>query len=205
MRLPLLPFTGHPRIQVTLLLGNAPWLSAIRLSFSFLPLSIMCFLSQVNAFLQIDGSCVWHNGESGGSWDSLLDELQCLLGLVQLQCLADWFQRSCAWCWHCCLLAGYAGQHCEKDVDECATNPCHNGGVCFERSDPAYYGTRPDFPSNFSYSQAAGFLCWCQPGFTGERCRNCSSCLHLTGAAWFEQMGVEQCYLCNTNHLMTGT
>ncbi|KAK2535280.1 Crb2 [Columba livia] len=71
---------------------------------------------------------------------------------------------SCA-CW-----PGYAGQHCEKDVDECATNPCHNGGVCFERSNPAYYGTRPDFPSNFSYSQAAGFLCWCQPGFTGETC-----------------------------------
>ncbi|NXQ85758.1 CRUM1 protein, partial [Nyctibius grandis] len=71
---------------------------------------------------------------------------------------------SCA-CW-----PGYTGQRCEEDVDECATNPCHNGGVCFERSNEAYYGTRPDFPSNFSYSQAAGFLCWCQPGFAGVEC-----------------------------------
>ncbi|NXV12248.1 CRUM1 protein, partial [Cepphus grylle] len=71
---------------------------------------------------------------------------------------------SCA-CW-----PGYTGQHCEEDVDECATDPCHNGGVCFERSNQAYYGTRPDFPPNFSYSQAAGFLCWCQPGFTGVEC-----------------------------------
>ncbi|NXY67635.1 CRUM1 protein, partial [Glareola pratincola] len=85
----------------------------------------------------------------------------CLNGATCVEGIKNY---SCA-CW-----PGYTGQHCEEDVDECATDPCHNGGVCFERSNQAYYGTRPDFPRNFSYSQAAGFLCWCQPGFTGVEC-----------------------------------
>ncbi|NXA19018.1 CRUM1 protein, partial [Ibidorhyncha struthersii] len=95
-----------------------------------------------------------------------LDILECASEpcLNSATCVEGIKNYSCA-CW-----PGYTGQHCEKDVDECATDPCHNGGVCFERSNQAYYGTRPDFPSNFSYSQAAGFLCWCQPGFTGVEC-----------------------------------
>ncbi|XP_023794148.1 protein crumbs homolog 2 isoform X3 [Cyanistes caeruleus] len=79
-------------------------------------------------------------------------------------CLEGIKGYSCA-CW-----PGYTGQDCEEDVDECVAEPCHNGGLCLERSNPAHYGTQPHFPSNFSYSQAAGFLCQCQPGFTGETC-----------------------------------
>ncbi|XP_014113454.1 PREDICTED: protein crumbs homolog 2 [Pseudopodoces humilis] len=79
-------------------------------------------------------------------------------------CLEGIKGYSCA-CW-----PGYTGQDCEEDVDECVTEPCHNGGLCLERSNPAHYGTQPHFPSTFSYSQAAGFLCHCQPGFTGETC-----------------------------------
>ncbi|NXP53920.1 CRUM1 protein, partial [Heliornis fulica] len=85
----------------------------------------------------------------------------CLNGAM---CVEGIKSYSCA-CW-----PGYSGQHCEEDVDECAMDPCHNGGVCFERSNQAYYGTRPFFPSNFSYSHAAGFLCRCQPGFAGVEC-----------------------------------
>ncbi|NWI93638.1 CRUM1 protein, partial [Pitta sordida] len=85
----------------------------------------------------------------------------CLNGAT---CLEGVKRYSCA-CW-----PGYTGQDCEEDVDECVTEPCHNGGQCLERSNPAYYGTQPDFPSNFSHSQAAGFLCQCQPGFTGVEC-----------------------------------
>ncbi|NXE22089.1 CRUM1 protein, partial [Ardeotis kori] len=95
-----------------------------------------------------------------------LDILECASEpcLNSATCVEGIKNYSCA-CW-----PGYTGQHCEEDVDECAADPCHNGGVCFERSNQAYYGTRPDFPSNFSYSQAAGFLCQCQPGFAGVEC-----------------------------------
>ncbi|NXY41066.1 CRUM1 protein, partial [Ceuthmochares aereus] len=95
-----------------------------------------------------------------------LDILECASEpcLNNATCVEGIKSYSCA-CW-----PGYAGQHCEEDVDECASDPCHNGGVCLERSNQAYYGTRPDFPSYFSYHQAAGFLCECQPGFTGVEC-----------------------------------
>ncbi|XP_063265940.1 protein crumbs homolog 2 isoform X1 [Prinia subflava] len=79
-------------------------------------------------------------------------------------CLEGTKGYSCA-CW-----PGYTGQACEEDVDECVTEPCHNGGLCLQRSNPAHYGTQPLFPSTFSHSQAAGFVCQCLPGFTGETC-----------------------------------
>ncbi|NXU58670.1 CRUM1 protein, partial [Turnix velox] len=95
-----------------------------------------------------------------------LDILECVSDpcLNGATCVEGIKSYSCA-CW-----PGYTGQNCEEDIDECATNPCHNGGECFERSNQAYYGTQPDFPTNFSYSQAVGFLCECQPGFTGVEC-----------------------------------
>uniref|UniRef100_A0A8B9P8I4 Neurogenic locus notch homolog protein 1 n=1 Tax=Apteryx owenii TaxID=8824 RepID=A0A8B9P8I4_APTOW len=44
---------------------------------------------------------------------------------------------------------GFAGAHCEVDVDECDPDPCH-------------YGTCKD--------GVAAFTCLCQPGYTGHRC-----------------------------------
>lgn len=33
----------------------------------------------------------------------------------------------------CNCVRGYAGPRCEQDVNECASNPCHNDGTCLDR------------------------------------------------------------------------
>lgn len=60
-------------------------------------------------------------------------------------------------------LSGYEGDNCEVDIDECADAPCLNDGECFQRSDPANW----EEGWEFSYAHAAGYVCQCQPGFTG--------------------------------------
>uniref|UniRef100_A0A3Q2XA83 Crumbs cell polarity complex component 2 n=1 Tax=Hippocampus comes TaxID=109280 RepID=A0A3Q2XA83_HIPCM len=80
----------------------------------------------------------------------------CLEGINQYKCL----------CW-----PGYKGENCQVDEDECAQYPCENDGECFQRSDVENYGALPELTAaNFSYEEAAGFICHCQPGFTGVHC-----------------------------------
>ena len=44
-----------------------------------------------------------------------------------LQDIVNGFKCNCA--------AGYTGQRCEQDIDECAihSQPCQNGGTCYVR------------------------------------------------------------------------
>ena len=55
---------------------------------------------------------------------------------------------------------GYTGPYCKVDVDECASNPCQNHGVC----------TQP---------LVAMYRCVCPPGYNGTNCEilidNCAS------------------------------
>ncbi|XP_058492981.1 protein crumbs homolog 1-like [Solea solea] len=83
-------------------------------------------------------------------------EATCLEGTNQYQCL----------CW-----PGYEGENCQVDIDECEQNPCENGGMCFQRSDARNYGLFPELgTATLTYESAAGFICQCVTGFTGDNC-----------------------------------
>ncbi|GAB0086236.1 Protein eyes shut [Sergentomyia squamirostris] len=50
----------------------------------------------------------------------------------------------------CQCSPGWEGDLCEKDINECASSPCQNGGVCVDK--------------------LAGYACACVTGFTGNDC-----------------------------------
>lgn len=55
------------------------------------------------------------------------------------------------------FFSGYTGKHCEIDINECYSDPCH-------------YGTCKD--------GLASFTCYCHPGYTGRLCEtNINECL----------------------------
>ncbi|XP_004625362.1 protein crumbs homolog 1 isoform X1 [Octodon degus] len=77
-------------------------------------------------------------------------------------------------CW-----PGYTGAQCETDINECSSNPCQSGGECVELSLEKQYGRVAQLPSSLGNRRAAGYVCACQPGFTGIHCEEdineCSS------------------------------
>uniref|UniRef100_A0A2K5F2X5 Protein crumbs homolog 1 n=1 Tax=Aotus nancymaae TaxID=37293 RepID=A0A2K5F2X5_AOTNA len=77
-------------------------------------------------------------------------------------------------CW-----PGYTGVQCEIDINECSSNPCQSDGECVELSSEKKYGHIVGLPSSFSSHEASGYVCICQPGFTGIYCEEdvneCSS------------------------------
>ncbi len=89
----------------------------------------------------------------------------------------------------CSCRAGFTGQRCEININDCANNPCANGGTCYDRINdyvcsctPGYEGRNCDRPSNACSSRpclnsgsCVGIpgnppACFCPNGFTGPHC-----------------------------------
>ncbi len=66
------------------------------------------------------------------------------------------------------LLLGFEGHQCEIDINECGSNPCTHGGRCIEKSWQALYGSEPLLPEHYDQQHAAGYICSCPPGTTGN-------------------------------------
>lgn len=62
----------------------------------------------------------------------------------------------------CSCRVGFTGQRCEININDCASNPCANGGTCYDRIND--------------------FVCSCAPGYEGRNCdrpsNGCSSGPH---------------------------
>ena len=71
----------------------------------------------------------------------------------------------------------YTGLHCEVDIDECASDPCLNGGQCTDREN--------------------GYTCLCAPPWTGQQCNldsdDCLSSPCMNGATCTDHVGFYSC------------
>ncbi|KAJ0065223.1 hypothetical protein NL108_006584, partial [Boleophthalmus pectinirostris] len=132
----------------------------------------------------------------------------------------------------CSCLAGFTGRRCQIDVNECASNPCQNGGTCEDQINsfvcqclPGYTGVRcetdideckdkPCFNSAQCVQGVGNFTCVCEPGYTGLLCEidinECDSQPCLNGAECVDHVTNFTCVcpaaftgpLCETGELL---
>lgn len=88
----------------------------------------------------------------------------------------------------CLCPTGFAGLHCETNVDDCAHHPCRNGATCVDGLNtfrcqcvPGYVGphcedevdyclAKPCANGGICSNRVNDYKCACKPGFTGKDC-----------------------------------
>ncbi|XP_078185080.1 sushi, nidogen and EGF-like domain-containing protein 1 isoform X19 [Callithrix jacchus] len=115
----------------------------------------------------------------------------------------------------CSCLSGFTGRRCHLDVNECASQPCQNGGTCahginsFSCQCPAGFGgptcetaqspcdTKECHNGGQCQVERGSAVCMCQAGYTGAACEtdvdDCSSEPCLNGGSCVDLMGNYTC------------
>ena len=101
---------------------------------------------------------------------------------------------------------GYTGPHCEQDINECASEPCLNGGQCLNQlnayscnctdtgftgevcqsnineclQSPCVYGSCSDTEGSYE--------CACQAGYCGTNCQRENPCLLVSLIIWMREI-----------------
>uniref|UniRef100_A0A8C9V4C8 Sushi, nidogen and EGF like domains 1 n=1 Tax=Scleropages formosus TaxID=113540 RepID=A0A8C9V4C8_SCLFO len=123
----------------------------------------------------------------------------------------------------CSCLAGFTGRRCQIDVDECASYPCQNGGICTDQTNSficqcplGFKGhlceidvdechERPCLNEAECLQGVGNFTCLCRAGFTGTLCETdineCDSQPCLNGGECVDHVNN---YTCSCLALYTG-
>ncbi|XP_038138318.1 sushi, nidogen and EGF-like domain-containing protein 1 [Cyprinodon tularosa] len=124
----------------------------------------------------------------------------------------------------CSCLAGFTGRRCQINVNECASDPCQNGGSCKDQINgficecpPGYAGIhcqtdvdecegRPCLNNATCVQGTGNFTCVCELGYTGLRCETdineCESSPCLNGGECIDQVNG---FTCTCPAAFTGT
>ncbi|XP_016042981.1 delta-like protein 1 [Erinaceus europaeus] len=117
----------------------------------------------------------------------------------------------------CSCRPGFTGATCETEVDECAANPCRNGGSCTDLENgyscscaPGFYGKVCELSAmacadgpcfnggRCSDNPQGGYTCHCPAGFSGFNCEKkmdvCGSAPCANGG---QCVGLGDAYLCH--------
>lgn len=93
----------------------------------------------------------------------------------------------------CVCAPGFKGTRCEIDINDCLSNPCENGGNCFDRPNnytcycqhTGYEGINCEININECFNNPClnhgvcfdtygSYICQCQEGYGGQNCEQVS-------------------------------